>query len=125
MVINSLTKISDILNVSAQQRKSVRVIVCPQVTQDQIWTATLQEVLNGLKYELDILTGQCPRHAIKMGQQIVSVCLKFSDETSSSFDPDFSSRMYVSPAAKAGSSASRKWEDILEMFFTILRIKAE
>ncbi|XP_030467232.1 uncharacterized protein LOC115686163 [Syzygium oleosum] len=121
MIINSLTKISNILNISAQQRKSVRVTVCPQVTQHQIWTATLEEILNGLKYELDILNGQCPRHATKMGRQIVSVCLKFLEETSSSFNPDSSSWMRVSPAAKADYSASRKWEDAFEMFDDLIR----
>ncbi|KAI3442134.1 uncharacterized protein J3R85_001448 [Psidium guajava] len=121
MVINSLTKISHILNISAQQKKSVRVTVCPLVTQHQIWTATLEEILNGLKYELGILNGQCPRHATKMGLQIISVCLKFLEENSSSFNPDSSSWMRVSPAAKGDSSASRKWEDVLEMFDDLIR----
>lgn len=121
MVISSLTKISDILNISAQQRKSVRVAVCPQVTRQQIWTATLEEVLNGLKYELEILNGRCPRHATKMGQQIVSVCLKFLEENFTSFNPDSSSWMRVSAAAKADSTASRKWEDVLEIFDDLIR----
>ena len=105
--------ISVILNTSAQERKSMRLTVCLQVTQHQIWTPIVEEILNGLKYELDYLNGQIPRDATKMGRQIVSVCLEFLNETSSSFHANFSSQGRVSPATKFYSLASRKWKDVM------------
>lgn len=97
------------------------VTVYLQVTQHQIWTPTLEEILNGLKYELDYMNGQFPRHTTKMGGHIFSVCLEFLNETSSSFHPNSSAWMCVSPAVKADSSTSRKWEDVLQMFDDLIR----
>ncbi|MCH99019.1 hypothetical protein A2U01_0020030, partial [Trifolium medium] len=58
MVIDSLTKVSNFLNVSAQQRKVVRFKVCPQVTQHHIWTGALKERLNNFAVDLDSLGSQ-------------------------------------------------------------------
>ncbi len=116
MIVNSLTKVSNFLNISAQQRKLVRHTICPQVTEVRIWTGALEEMLNGLKSELDLLTCQCAGKGTKMGQQIVSSCLKFLADTTISFDHDSASWMRLVPAKVVDSSASHKWEDVLEMF---------
>ncbi|KAK2661036.1 hypothetical protein Ddye_007569 [Dipteronia dyeriana] len=77
MIVNSLTTLNNFLEVSAQQRESVRLTFCPQVIEHRIWTGVLEEILNGLKLEIDLLDDQCPSKGTKMGQQIVSGCLKF------------------------------------------------
>ncbi|KAG2709802.1 hypothetical protein I3843_05G234300 [Carya illinoinensis] len=116
MIVNSLTKVSNFLNISAQQRKLVRLTVCPQVTQQRIWIAALEEILNGLKIELDLLTCRRPSKGTEMGQQIVSSCLKFLDDTAVSSNHDSTSWMRLVPAKVVDCSASHKWEDVLEMF---------
>uniref|UniRef100_A0A7N2MSY0 Uncharacterized protein n=2 Tax=Quercus lobata TaxID=97700 RepID=A0A7N2MSY0_QUELO len=126
MIVNSLTKVCNFLNISAQQRKVVRYTICPQVTQMRIWTGTLEEILNGLKSELDLLSCQCSSKGTKMGQQIVSSCLKFLADTAISFDHDSASWMQLAPAKVVGSSASHKWEDVLEMFNDLIEcLKSE
>ncbi|XP_068657549.1 uncharacterized protein [Aristolochia californica] len=53
IVLNSLTRVSDFLNVTAQQRKEVRLTICPQVTQHHIWRGALEEILKSLRSEID------------------------------------------------------------------------
>ncbi|KAF3969939.1 hypothetical protein CMV_006307 [Castanea mollissima] len=126
MIVNSLTKVCNFLNISAQQRKVVRHTICPQVTQLRIWTGTLEEILNGLKSELDLLSCQCSSKGTKMGQQIVSSCLKFLADAAISFDHDSASWMRLAPAKVVGSPASHKWEDVLEMFNDLIEcLKSE
>lgn len=116
MTVNSLTKVSNFLNITAQQRKVIRATICPQVTHHRILTGTLEEVLNGLKPELDYLNHQCPSKGTHMGQQIVCNCLKFLYDTVISSDLDSTSWMRLAPAKRFRSSDSQKWEDVLEMF---------
>ncbi|KAK9946043.1 hypothetical protein M0R45_011526 [Rubus argutus] len=116
MIVKSLSIVGSILNITAQQRQTVRVKICPQVTQHRIWTGTLEEVLNGLKSELDCLDNQCPTKGTKIGQQIVCSCLKFLADTSISYDDDSASWMRLSTAKITESSGLQKWEDLLEMF---------
>uniref|UniRef100_A0A5B7BNP6 Uncharacterized protein n=1 Tax=Davidia involucrata TaxID=16924 RepID=A0A5B7BNP6_DAVIN len=116
ITVNSLTKVCNFLDISAQQRKLVRFTICPQATQHQIWTGALEEILTGLKSEMDSLNCQRPSKGPKMGQQIVSSCLKFLD-TAISYDSDSTSWMRLAPAKRVvDSPASHKWEDVLEMF---------
>ncbi|GFP87832.1 hypothetical protein PHJA_000926900 [Phtheirospermum japonicum] len=117
LTVNSLKKVSDILSISAQQRKVVRHKICPQVTQHQIWTGSLVEILNGLKSEIDVLTHihRQPSKEITLAQQIVVNCLK-SLESAISYDPETSSWMRLTPTkGGADSNESPKWEDVLEM----------
>ncbi|XP_059644821.1 uncharacterized protein LOC132286488 [Cornus florida] len=114
ITVNSLTKICNFLNISAQQRKSVRFSICRQVTQHQIWTGALEEVLNRLKSEIDALNNHHPSKGTKMGQQIVSSCLNFLD-TALSCDTDSTSWMRLAAAKVVDSPASHKWEDVLQM----------
>lgn len=112
VAVNSLKKVCDILNISAQQRKLVRLAVCPQVTQHQIWTGALTEIFNQLKYEMSFK--EYGTKGDNMAQQIVVNCLKFLDD-SVAYDPDSTSWMRLAPK-KDTSLPPAKWEDLLEMF---------
>ncbi|KAM5564538.1 hypothetical protein ABKV19_018894 [Rosa sericea] len=116
LVVKSMSVVGSILNITAQQRQTVRVKICPQVTQHRIWTGTLEEILNGLKCELEVVDYQCPSKGTRIGQQIVSSCLKFLADTSISYDDDSASWMRLSTAKITDSSGLQKWEDLLEMF---------
>ncbi|KMT18371.1 hypothetical protein BVRB_2g025250 [Beta vulgaris subsp. vulgaris] len=116
MIVNNLTTVCNFLNVSAQQRKTVRFTICPQVTQHRIFTGALEEILKGLRTEMELLDSHTPSKKTFMGQQIVSTCLKFLAETASRQDENASSWMRPKPSKINPSSSSRKWEEILEMF---------
>lgn len=114
LTVSSLTKVSDILSISAQQRKVVRQKICPQVTQYKIWTGALSEILNGLKSEIEVLIRGRSSKEMRLAQQIVVNCLKFL-ESAMSYDPETSSWMRLPPTRGAELSDSPKWEDALEM----------
>ncbi|MFS8005386.1 hypothetical protein Hanom_Chr13g01236801 [Helianthus anomalus] len=114
--VNSLTKICDMLTVSAQNRKLVRLAICPQVTQHQIWTGALMEILKKLGNEMSVKNYGCTN----MGQQIVVNCLRFLDDAVS-YDPDSTSWMRVAPKKDADSSPPAKWADLLEMFNDLIK----
>jgi len=116
MVVDSLTKVSNFLSVSAQQRKLVRLKVCSQVTQHRIWTGTLKEVLNGFAVDLDCLSSRGLNNDALLGGQIVHSCLNFLTEIGVCSDPESSSWMKLSSSRMVNSSDPRKWEDILVMF---------
>ncbi|CAH1434788.1 unnamed protein product [Lactuca virosa] len=107
--LNSLKKVCNILDVSAQQRKLVRLAICPQVTQHQIWTGALEEILNQLKFEMSVNDYGCI-----MAQQIVVNCLKFLDDVMS-YDPESTSWMRLTLKKDANLPPYAKWEDFLEM----------
>ncbi|KAI3687730.1 hypothetical protein L1987_81432 [Smallanthus sonchifolius] len=113
--VNSLKKICDVLCVSAQQRKLVRLAICPQVTQHQIWTGALMEILNQLEIEMKVKDYGCITKGFNMGRQIVVNCLRFLDDVTS-YDPDSASWMWLTPKKDADSPPSAKWADLLEMF---------
>ncbi|KAJ7951654.1 Exosome complex exonuclease [Quillaja saponaria] len=119
MLVDSLTKVSNFLNISAQQRKVVRLTLCPQVTEHRIWTSALEKVLNGLKFDLDSPV-RCPSKGNKMGQQIIYGCLKFLNGNSNSCDIDSTSWMKLAPRKAVSSSDSGKWEDVLDMFTDLI-----
>ncbi|XP_016169841.2 uncharacterized protein LOC107612658 isoform X1 [Arachis ipaensis] len=116
LVIDNLAKVSNFLDVSAQQRKVVRFKVCPQATQHRILIGTLKEVLNNFKVDLDAFDSQGLDKDTIMGQQIVLTCLKFLTEAAVSNEPESTSWMRLSPSRDVNPSSSRKWEDVLEMF---------
>ncbi|KAI4377629.1 hypothetical protein MLD38_015226 [Melastoma candidum] len=122
MVVDSLTKIGDILNISAQQRKAVRVAISPQVTQHRIWTGALDWILNDLKQELERSNRSHPNHTSKMGLQIVCSCCRFLDETVASYDEESASWMRLQPLNNNSSSKPpRTWADLLEMINDLTR----
>lgn len=116
--VNSLRIVAEILGVSVPHRKEFRQTIYPHVTQHRIWTSTLEEILNGLKSEIDVLVYRCPRKEIKLAHQIVVGCLKFLDNATS-YDPESTSWMRLTPTKGDDSSDSSKWEDVLEMFFDL------
>lgn len=115
IVVNSLTKVSTIFNMSAQQRKLVRITICPQVTHHRIWIGALQGILNGLRSDIEFGMGNCPSKEIRISQQIIVSCLKLLD-TAISYDPESTSWMRLSATKAVDSDCSHKWEDVLEMF---------
>lgn len=120
--VTSLTKVADILSISAQQRKLVRHTICSQVTQHHIWMGSLQEQLNGLKSDIDVLIHcQYPSKQIRLAQQIVVGCLKFLESFASYDDPESTSWMRPRPMKQGvDSTESRKWEDLLEMSIDLI-----
>ncbi|OVA02766.1 hypothetical protein BVC80_9093g115 [Macleaya cordata] len=117
MTLNTLTKVCNYLNVPAQQRKSVRFTICPQVTQHRIWAGTLEEILMGLKSEIESLNHRSSsRRELKLSEQIISSCLRFLSDTAISTNPDSTSWMRLTPTKRFDSPPSRRWEDLLEMF---------
>ncbi|KAL1827824.1 hypothetical protein DCAR_0207033 [Daucus carota subsp. sativus] len=127
MIVNSLTKVCNFLDISAQRRKEVRLSIVPQVTQHQIWAGAIEETLKALKSDMDVLNPRVVSKADNIGQQIVVTCLKFLD-AATSYDPEATSWMRPAPAKVVSPPASQKWEDILEMFndlITCLRNEKE
>ncbi|TYI63514.1 hypothetical protein E1A91_D09G023300v1 [Gossypium mustelinum] len=109
---------------TTQQRKLVRLTICPQITQHRIWMGALEKILNELKLEIDLLNFQFPSKGTKMGKQIVYSCLKFLNESAVSYDFDSASWIRLSPAKVVDSP--RKWEDVLEMFTDLINcLKSE
>lgn len=116
LVLDSLTKVCDFLNVSAQQRKSVRLTLCPQITQHHIWRGTLELILSDLKSEMGSLKYHPSSTGMQMGEQIVLNCLLFLAETINSSNPDSSSWMRLTSTKQPDSPPSHKWGEVLEMF---------
>lgn len=117
ITIDVLTKVSNFLNISAQQRKTVRLMISPQVTQHRIWTGALEGVLKGLREEMELLdNSNGSSRGTFLGRQIVSTCLKFLAQTASCQDEDASSWMRPKPSKAADSPSTHKWEEVLDMF---------
>ncbi|KAJ6745464.1 EXOSOME COMPLEX EXONUCLEASE [Salix koriyanagi] len=127
MVVDSLSKVSNFLNVSAQQRKVVRFTICQQVTQHRIWRGALEEILNDLRSEMDLLNYNCLGKGDNMGYQIVSSCLKFLSDMDTLSDHDSTSWMRLAPPKHVGSPPNcGGWEDVLEMFHDLIQcLKSE
>ncbi|MQM11020.1 hypothetical protein Taro_043922 [Colocasia esculenta] len=120
MTLDSLTTVCNFLNVSAQQRKSVRLTVCPQVTQHHIWRATLEEVLKNVGSELHTMTVRSP--AIRMAEQIVSSCVQFLADTTGPSEQETPLWMQLAPGKKAHKPVQMlKWAEVLEMFKDLSR----
>ncbi|XP_047315433.1 uncharacterized protein LOC124919274 [Impatiens glandulifera] len=115
VTITSLTEVCNFLNISAQHKKLVRLAICPQVTQYQIWTGALEELLTELKTELDVRIHQSPSNEIKMAQQIVSTCLEFLN-VATSYDLETASWMRLSPKRIGSSPETHSWGEVGEMF---------
>ncbi|KAL8159638.1 hypothetical protein V2J09_001175 [Rumex salicifolius] len=116
MIVDSLTTICNILGISAQQRKVVRFTICAQVTQHQMWTGALEQLLKNLEIEIRSLKHLVHNKNMKMSEQIVSTCLKFLAETANSHDEDTSSWMRPKPKVFVDSSSTHKWGEVLDMF---------
>ncbi|KAI3851206.1 hypothetical protein MKX03_012264 [Papaver bracteatum] len=125
LTLKTLTSVCSYLNVSAQQRKSVRLAICSQVNQHRIWTGALKKILSGLKAEIESVNfQQCQSLSVKeitVSEQIISSCLRFLSETCTTFNPDSTSWMRVAPAPKYNHWPSHRWEDLLDMFNDLIK----
>ncbi|KAK9168068.1 hypothetical protein Syun_000208 [Stephania yunnanensis] len=102
---------------TAQQRKSVRLAICPQVTQQRIWTGALEEILEGLKSDVKLLYSYRSLEGdFRMSEQIISSCFQFLANAKASSNPDSTSWMRLTPMKKSDSPPSSKWGNLLEMF---------
>ncbi|CAN4076746.1 unnamed protein product [Withania somnifera] len=124
ITVDSLTKVSDFLNISAQQRKLLRQSICAQVTKYPIWTGAVEEILYELKSDIDFINCRCPNKEIRMAQQLVTTCEKFS-ENATSYDPESTSWMRLAPAKGVESPVSHKWEGDLEMLSDLINFLNE
>ncbi|MCL7031957.1 hypothetical protein MKW94_027100 [Papaver nudicaule] len=120
--LKTLTSVCSYLNVSGQQRKSVRLAICSQVNQHNIWSGALKKILAGLKADIESLNRQhCQSFSveeIRVSEQIISSCLRFLSETSTTSNPDSASWMRPAPPNKP---PAHRWEDLLGMFTDLIK----
>ncbi|CAO2141476.1 unnamed protein product [Urochloa humidicola] len=116
MALISLTRVCDVLGVSAQRRKSVRLTVCPQVTQHHVWRGALEVVLGDLQADLASL--ETPSPATQMAEQIASACTQFLSDAAGAVTPSTPSWMRPTPFKKPAESPppAKKWQEVLDMF---------
>ncbi|RCV37910.1 hypothetical protein SETIT_8G101100v2 [Setaria italica] len=120
--LSSLTRVCDVLGVSAQQRKSVRLTVCPQVTQHHVWRGALEAVLGDLQADMAASLDD-PSPATQMAEQIASACSRFLSDTADAATSSTPSWMRPTPFKKPAEPppAARKWQEVLDMFADLAR----
>lgn len=120
--LSSLTRVCDVVGVSAQQRKSVRLTVCPQVTQHHVWRGALEAVLGDLQADM-AASPDDPSPATQMAEQIVSACSRFLSDTADAAASSTPSWMRPTPFKKAASPPPpvRTWQEVLDMFDDLAR----
>lgn len=118
--LSSLTCVCDLLCVSAQRRKSVRLTVCPQVTQHHVWRGALEAVIWDLQADMASLDLDTLSPASPMAEQIASACARFLSDTATSSSPSW---MRPTPFKKPGEPLppAKKWQEVLEMFTDLAR----
>lgn len=115
MTLDSLTKVCNYLNISAQQRKTIRLTICPQVTQHHIWRGALEQILINL--ESDINSFKCHSQPFEMAKQITSTCIKFLADAAEPLESENPAWMRPAPIKKVVKPVSpKKWVEVLEMF---------
>lgn len=120
LTLNSLTKVCNLLNISAQKRKHVRLAICPQVTQHHIWRGALEEVLRDLKHEINTL-GSCSP-SVEMGEQILMSCIEFFSQVAALSESEPPSWMKPPPLQKVERPVPpRTWEEVLEMIVDLTK----
>ncbi|XP_040385112.1 uncharacterized protein LOC102709690 [Oryza brachyantha] len=114
--LSSLTLVCDVLGVSAQLRKSVRLTICPQVTQHHIWRGALEEVLRDLRADMAALGH--PSAAAQMAEQIAAACFRFLSDTADAATSSSPSWMRPTPFNKPAEPPppSKTWQEVLDMF---------
>ncbi|XP_039786798.1 uncharacterized protein LOC120652913 isoform X2 [Panicum virgatum] len=119
--LSSLTRVCDVLGVSAQRRKSVRLTVCPQVTQHHVWRGALEAVLGDLQADMASLDG--PSLATQMAEQIASACTRFLSDTADAAASSTPSWMRPTPFKKPAEPPppAKKWQEVLDMFADLAR----
>jgi hypothetical protein len=122
--LSSLTQVCDVLGVSAQRRKAVRLTVCPQVTQHHVWRGALEEVLRDLQADVSSLDRPSP--ATQMAEQIALACARFLSTTGDASPSSSSPPSWMRPApfkkpAGPPPPPARKWQEVLDMFADLAR----
>ncbi|KAL6890206.1 hypothetical protein ACP4OV_008969 [Aristida adscensionis] len=114
--LSSLTRVCDVLGVSAQRRKCVRLTVCPQVTQHHVWRGALEELLADL--QADIASLDHPSPATQMAEQIASACARFLSDTADEATSSSPSWTRPTPFKKpaAPPPPAKTWQEVLDMF---------
>ncbi|BAF27828.1 uncharacterized protein [Oryza sativa Japonica Group] len=116
--LSSLTRVCDVLGVSAQLRKSVRLAICPQLTQHHIWRGALEEVLRDLRADMAALGHPSP--ATQMADQIAAACVHFLSDTADEATSSSPSWMRPTPFNKPANSPppppAKTWQEVLDMF---------
>lgn len=115
MALNSLTGVCNFLDISAQQRKSVRLTISPQVTQHHIWRGAVEELLRNLTAE-SRAARRSP--ALRMAEQIATSCLRLLADAEQETTPLW---MQLSPEKRKEGEVGeplemRRWGEVLEMF---------
>ncbi|CAL4993805.1 unnamed protein product [Urochloa decumbens] len=120
--LSSLTRVCDVLGVSAQRRKCVRLTVCPQVTQHHVWRGALEAVLGDLQADMASLDNT-PSPAAQMAEQIASACTQFLLDTADAATPSTPSWMRPAPFRKPSEPPppAKKWQEVLDMFGDLAR----
>uniref|UniRef100_A0A0E0MDP1 Uncharacterized protein n=1 Tax=Oryza punctata TaxID=4537 RepID=A0A0E0MDP1_ORYPU len=116
--LSSLSRVCDVLGVSAQLRKSVRLTICPQVMQHHIWRGALEEVLRDLRADMAALDHHSP--STQMAEQIATACVRFlsdtADEATSSSPSWMRPTPFNKPADSPPPTPSKTWQEVLDMF---------
>jgi hypothetical protein len=120
--LSSLTKVCDVLGVSAQRRKNVRLTVCPQVTQHHVWRGALEEVLRDLREDMGALDAPSP--ATQMAEQIASACARFLSDTADAATSSSPSWMRPTPYRKPPPARAKTWQEVLDMFTDLAKFLA-
>ncbi|CAN6362820.1 unnamed protein product [Urochloa humidicola] len=118
--LSSLTRVCDVLGVSAQRRKSVRLTVCPQVTQHHVWRGALEAVLGDLQAGMASLH-DTPSPATQMAEQIASACASFLSDTADASTASWMRPTLSKKPAEARPPPAKKWQEVLDMFGDLAR----
>ncbi|CAA6672677.1 unnamed protein product [Spirodela intermedia] len=119
MALTSLTGLCDFLSISAQQRKSIRLTISPQVTQHHIWRGAVEELLRNLGAESRAAAlGRRRSPALRMAEQIAASCLRFLADAEQETTPLW---MKLSPRrgrrrGREGAPGDATMGEVLEMF---------
>ncbi|CAO2143939.1 unnamed protein product [Urochloa humidicola] len=111
--LSSLTRVCDVLGVSAQRRKSVRLTVCPQVTQHHVWRGALEAVLGDLQADMASIDTSSP--AAQMAEQIASACVSFLSDTADAATPSWMRPTRFKKPTEP-PPPTKKWREVLDMF---------
>jgi hypothetical protein len=120
ITLNSLKIVAELLSITAQQRKSVRITILPQVTQHHILRGALSEVLKDVKLDIDSL--KCQSTSLSMAEQIVVTCIGFLSDTADATSSGSPSWVKLAPVKKVEKEEVRhKWEEVVEMFVDLMK----
>ncbi|XP_078428028.1 exosome complex exonuclease [Wolffia australiana] len=111
VALKSLTGVCNLLEITAQQRKAVRLAISPQVTEHRIWRGAVEGVLREV-------AAACSRRGPRrspgaaMAEQIAACCLQFL----AAGEQETPLWMQLAPERKTEPGERRRdWAEVLEM----------